>query len=75
MIALASSLFAACQDLDIPPKNIILNSEIYTEGGIIWRGFTIIFRWKISICPTRETKMDFISGTVLNGICAVRVRL
>ena len=34
MIALASSLFAACQDLDIPPKNIILNSEIYTEGGI-----------------------------------------
>ena len=34
MIALASSLFTACQDLDIPPKNIILNSEIYTEGGI-----------------------------------------
>lgn len=33
-IALVSSLFTACQDLDIPPKNIILNSEIYTEGGI-----------------------------------------
>ena len=26
--------FTACQDLDIPPKNILSGSDIYNEGGI-----------------------------------------
>lgn len=29
-----SSLFAGCQDLDIPPKNILSGDDIYNEGGI-----------------------------------------
>lgn len=29
-----SSLFAGCQDLDIPPKNILTGTDIYNEGGI-----------------------------------------
>ena len=29
-----SSLFAGCQDLDIPPKNILSGTDIYNEGGI-----------------------------------------
>lgn len=29
-----SSAFTACQDLDIPPKNILSGSDIYSEGGI-----------------------------------------
>lgn len=29
-----SSLFVGCQDLDIPPKNILSGTDIYNEGGI-----------------------------------------
>mgnify|MGYP001634596370 CR=1 FL=1 len=29
-----SGILAACQDLDIPPKNILSGSDIYNEGGI-----------------------------------------
>lgn len=34
MCAALSGMFVGCQDLDIPPKNIINGSDIYNEGGI-----------------------------------------
>lgn len=34
LCASLSAAFLACQDLDIPPKNILSGSDIYNEGGI-----------------------------------------
>lgn len=34
LIAIAGGFLAACSDLDIPPKNIMTNEAVYTEGGI-----------------------------------------
>lgn len=34
MCAALSGMFVGCQDLDIPPKNIMNGSDIYNEGGI-----------------------------------------
>ncbi len=34
LCAAIGGTFVACQDLDIPPKNIISGSDIYNEGGI-----------------------------------------
>lgn len=34
LFAASCSTLAACQDLDIPPRNILSGSDIYNEGGI-----------------------------------------
>lgn len=34
MCVALSGMFAGCQDLDIPPKNILSGTDIYNEGGI-----------------------------------------
>ena len=34
LFAAVGSTLAACQDLDIPPRNILSGSDIYNEGGI-----------------------------------------
>lgn len=34
LLAILVGVFASCQELDIPPKNILTNEDIYNEGGI-----------------------------------------
>lgn len=34
MCVAIGGMFVGCQDLDIPPKNILSGEDIYNEGGI-----------------------------------------
>ena len=34
LLAMFAGVFVSCQELDIPPKNILTNEDIYNEGGI-----------------------------------------
>jgi hypothetical protein len=34
LLAIFVGIFVSCQELDIPPKNILTNEDIYNEGGI-----------------------------------------
>ncbi len=34
LLVIFAGVFGACQNLDIPPKNILTNEDIYNEGGI-----------------------------------------
>lgn len=34
LLAIFVGVFVSCQELDIPPKNILTNEDIYNEGGI-----------------------------------------
>lgn len=34
LLAMLVGVFVSCQEMDIPPKNILTNEDIYNEGGI-----------------------------------------
>lgn len=77
MCVAIGGMFVGCQDLDIPPKNILSGEDIYNEGGI-----TAYMAGLYSQLPMEDFNMSndgsyngFIIGIVLFGICSALVKL